>query len=90
MKIFHFSISNSSTSSTSFTTTSRSKDNSNHSKHDLKDERIEQMNSEMKALKSFIREELQGMKKMIEDLQRQKATPSHSLITVFKGRAEMS
>ena len=48
------------------------------------------MNAELKALKSFIREEQYGMKKMIEDVQGQKATPSHSLVTVFKGRTEIS
>ena len=65
----------------SVTPTSHSKENSNHNKHDLKEERIEQLNAELKALKSFIREELYVMKEMIEDLQGQKATPSHSVVT---------
>ena len=47
----------------------------------MKDERIEQLNAELKALKSFIWEELYVMKKMIEDLQGQKATPNHSVLT---------
>ena len=66
---------------TSVTPTSHSKENFNHNKHDLKDERIEQLNAELKALKSFIRKELYVMKEMIEDLQGQKATPSHSVVT---------
>ena len=65
---------------TSVTPTSHSKENSNRSKHDLKDERIEQMNAELKSLKSFIREELHVMKKMIEDLQGQKATPNYAVV----------
>ena len=51
-----------------------------HNKHDLKDERTEQPNAELQALKSFIREELYLMKKMIEGLQGQKATPNHSVV----------
>ena len=66
---------------TSVTPTLHSKENSNHNKHDLKDKRIEQLNAELKALKFFIREELYVMKKMIEDLQGQKATPNHSVVT---------
>ena len=66
---------------TSVTLTSHSKENSKHNKHDLKDERIEQLNAELNPLKSFIREELYVMKKMIEDLQGQKATPNHSVVT---------
>ena len=62
------------------TPTSHFKQNSIHNKHDLKDERIEQLNAELKALKSFIREELYLMKKMIEDLQGQKSTPNHSVV----------
>ena len=66
---------------TSVTPTSHSEENSNHNKHDdLKDERIEQLNAELKVLKSLIREELYVMKKMIEDLQGQKATPNHSVV----------
>ena len=64
----------------SVTQTSHSKENSIHNKHDLRDERIEQLNAELQALKSFIREELYLMKKMIEDLQGQKATPNHSVV----------
>ena len=41
---------------TSGTPTLHSKENSVHNKHDLKDEWIEQLNAEVKALKSFIRE----------------------------------
>ena len=76
----------------SVTPTSHSKENSNHNKHDLKEEWIEQLNAELKALKSFIREELYVMKKMIEDLQGQKATPNHSVVSysVFKGRTDIS
>ena len=48
---------------TSVNPTSHSKKNSNQNKHDLKDEQIEQLNAELKALKSFIREELYVMKK---------------------------
>ena len=62
------------------TPTSHFKENSIHNKHDLKDERIEQLNAELKALKSFIREELYLMKKMTEDLQGQKSTPNHSVV----------
>ena len=81
-----FSVSNSTAPTihgavTSGTPTSHSKENSIHNKHDLKDERIEQLNAELQALKSFIREELYLMKKMIEDLQGQKATPNHSVVT---------
>ena len=65
------------------TPTSHFKQNSIHNKHDLKDERIEQLNAELKALKSFIREELYLMKKMTEDLQGQKATPNHSVAAEF-------
>ena len=61
--------------------TSHSKENSNHNKHDLKDERIEQLNAEPKAFKSFIREELYVMKNVIEDLQGQKTTPNYSVLT---------
>ena len=57
-----------------------SKENSVHNKHDLKDEWIEQLNAEAKALKSFIKEELYLMKKTIEDLKGQKATPNHSAV----------
>ena len=35
------------------------------------------MNAELKDLKSFVMEELNLVKKMIEDLQSQKATPNH-------------
>ena len=62
------------------TTTSDFKENSIYNKHDLKDERIEQLNTELKALKSFIKEELYLMKKMIEDLQGKKSTPNHSVV----------
>ena len=65
----------------SVTTTLHSKENSNQNKHDLKDGRIEQLNVELKALKSFISEELYLMKKMIEDLQDQKTTQNHSIVT---------
>ena len=65
----------------SVTTTLHSKENSNQNKHDLKDGRIEQLNVELKALKSFISEELYAMKKMIEDLQDQKTTQNHSVVT---------
>ena len=41
----------------------------------------EQLNAELTALKSFIREELYVMKNMTEDLQVQKATPNHSVLT---------
>ena len=76
-----FSVSNSTAPTipgavTSGTPTSHSKENSTHNKHYLKDERI----AELQALKSFIREELYLMKKMIEDLQGQKATPNHSVV----------
>ena len=53
---------------TSVTPTSHSRENSNHNKHDLKDKWIEQPNTELKALKTCIREELY----VIEDLQGQK------------------
>ena len=66
---------------TSVTPTSHSKENSNQDKHDLKDELIEHPNAELKALKTFIREELYVMKKIIEDLQGQKTTPNHSVVT---------
>ena len=66
---------------TSVTPISESKESSNHNKHYLKDERIEHLNPELKALKSFTREELYVMKNMIEDLQGQKATPNHSVFT---------
>ena len=59
--------------------TSHSKENSIHNKHDLKDERIEQLNAELKAFKSFIKEEIYLMKKVIEGLQGQK-TPNHSVV----------
>ena len=80
-----FSVSNSTAPTihgavTSVTPTSHSKENSIHNKHDLKDERSEQRNAELQALKSFIREELYLMKKMIEGLQGQKATPNHSAV----------
>ena len=83
-----FSVSNSTAptihgSVTSGTPTSHSKENSIHNKHYLKDERIEQLNAELQALKSFIREELYLMKKMTEDLQGQKATPNHSVAAEF-------
>ena len=79
-----FSVSNSTAPTipgavTSGTPTSHSKENSTHNKHYLKDERI----AELQALKSFIREELYLMKKMIEDLQGQKATPNHSVVAEF-------
>ena len=81
-----FSTSNSTTciihsAITSVTPTSHSKENSNHDKHDLKDERIEQPNSVLKALKTFIWEGLYVMKKIIQDLQGQKTTPNHSVVT---------
>ena len=81
-----FSTSNSTTriihsAITSVTPTSHSKENSNHDKHDLKDERIEQPNAVLKALKTFIWEGLYVMKKIIEDLQGQKTTPNHSVVT---------
>ena len=66
---------------TSVTPISHSKESSNHNRHYLKDERIEHLNPELKALKSFTREELYVMKNMIEDLQGQKATPNHSVFT---------
>ena len=43
---------------TSITPTSHSKENVSHNEHDLKGGRIEQLNAELKALKSFIREEI--------------------------------
>ena len=43
---------------TSVTSISHSKEDSNHNKHDLKAEWSEQLNAELKASKSFIREEL--------------------------------
>ena len=48
---------------TSGTPNSHSKENSNHNTHDLKDEPIEQLNAELKALKSFIVEERYVTKK---------------------------
>ena len=42
---------------------------------------MEQLNGELKALKSFIKEKLHVMKKVIEDLQGQKATPNNSIVT---------
>ena len=62
------------------TPTSHSRKNSNENKHDLKDKQTEQLNAELKALKSFIREELHVMKKIIEDLQDQKTTPNYSVV----------
>ena len=59
------------------------KENSNLNKHDLKDKRIEQLNTELKALKPFITEQLYVMKRMIKDLQGQKTTPNHSVVTEF-------
>ena len=59
--------------------TSYSKENSIHNKHDLKDERIEQLNAGLRAFKSFIKEEIYLMKKVIEGLQGQK-TPNHSVV----------
>ena len=63
-----FSVSNSTAPTiysavTSGTPTSHSKENSIHNKHDLKDGRIEKLNAGLKALKSFIREELYLMEK---------------------------
>ena len=53
--IIHFAV-------TPVTPKSHSKKNSNHNKHDLKVEQIEQLNTELKALKYFIREEPYVMK----------------------------
>ena len=80
-----FSVSNSTAPTihgavTSGTPTLHSKESSIHNKHDLKDKRIEQLNAKLQALKPFIREGLYFMKKMIEDLQGQKATPNHSVV----------
>ena len=80
---YQFSTSNSTTPIIHFAVpsvipSSHSEENSNHNKYGLKDERIEQlMNAELKDLKSFVMEELNLVKKMIEDLQSQKATPNH-------------
>ena len=71
-----FSTSNSTTATTiihsavtSVTPNSHWKENSNHNKNDLKEERIEQLNAELKHLNSFIREEPYVMEKTIEDIQ---------------------
>ena len=66
---------------TSVTPTSNSKENSNQNKHDLKGKGIEQLSEELKALKSFVREDVYVIKKIIEDLQDQKAAPNHSVAT---------
>ena len=47
----------------------------------MKDEQNEQLNAELKDLKSFIVEQPYVMKKVIEDLQGQKLAPSHSVVT---------
>ena len=85
-----FSVSNSTAPTihgavTSGTPTLHSKEGSIHNKHDLKDERIEQLNAKLQALKPFIRKELYFMKKMTEDLQGQKATPNHSIVAESLG-----
>ena len=65
---------------TSVTATSQYKDDANHNKH-LKNQRTEQLSAELKALECFNREELNVMKKRIEDLRGQKVTPNHSVVT---------
>ena len=42
---------------------------------------IKQPNAEFKPLKTFVMEQLYVMKKMIEDLQGQKVTRNHSIVT---------
>ena len=82
---WQFSTSNNTTSIIHSTVTSGTsnlhfKENSNLKKLDLKDERTKQLNSELKALKSFIMEQLYVMKKLIENLRGQKTTPNHSVV----------
>ena len=67
----------------SFTQTIHSKKNCNLNKHDLKDERIEQPNAKLKALKYSIIEQLNVMKKGNKYLQSQKATLSHSVVKIL-------
>ena len=67
----------------SFTQTIHSKKNCNLNKHDLKDERIEQPQAKLKALKYFTIEQLNVMKKVNKDLQSQKATLSHSVVKIL-------
>ena len=64
---------------TSVTPTPQYKDDANH-KH-LKNQRTEQLSAELKLLECFNREELNVMKKRIEDLRSQKVIPNHSVVT---------
>ena len=68
--------------------TSHSKENSIHNKHDLKDERIEQLNAELKAFKSFIRNIFDEKSNL--RFTRPKNTKSLSSCRVFKGRNDIS
>ena len=48
----------------------------------MKDEQINNLNVEVKALKSFIVEQLYVIKKLIEDIKCQKSIPSSSVHTI--------
>ena len=50
--------------------------------NDTKDEQIYNLNAEVKALKSFIVEQLYVIKKSIEDIKCQKSIPSSSVHTI--------
>ena len=50
--------------------------------NDKKDEQINNLNVEVKALKSFIVEQLYVIKKSIEDIKCQKSIPSSSVHTI--------